>query len=140
MACLAACASAAAGAGCGGSDAAPRKGQAPPVSSEQRGVLGTVDALQSASRRGDGRAICADLFTPQLVRSIENASKRSCAEEVRARVFSPRAELAVGRDIAVSGDRGTAVVRDQDDNVSKLFLVKRTGRWRIDRVQPQKAP
>jgi hypothetical protein len=103
-------------------------------------VLGTVDALQRASRQGDGRAICTQVFTRQLVRSIESAAKRSCAKEVRARVFSPRAAFSVGRHIAVTGNRGSAVIRDQAGNVSKLFLVKQGGRWRIDRVQPQKAP
>ena len=138
---LAACACAAPLASCGGSDEAPGNGQAPPaISPEQRGVLGTVDTLQRASRHGDGRAICTQVFTRRLVRSIESAAKRSCAEEVRARVFSPRAKFSVGRHIAVTGNRGSAVIRDQAGNVSKLFLVKQGGRWRIDRVQPQTAP
>jgi hypothetical protein len=141
MAGLAVCGSAAAAAGCGGSNAEQSGQQAPSaLPAAQREVLGVVDALQRASRRGDGRTICADIFTPQLARSIATAAKRSCAKEVRARVFSPRAQFSVARDIAVTGERSTAIIRDQSGNVSKLFLVKQGGRWRIDRVEPQKAP
>ena len=137
---LAACVAAVAVGGCGGSDSAPSKQASRTIPAGQRDILSTVDALQRASRRGDGKVICADIFTPQLVRSIERGAKRSCAKEVRAHVFSPDAEFSVGRNVAVTGDRGTAVIRDQDANVSQLFLVKQGGRWRIDRVQPQKAP
>ena len=67
-----------------------------------------------------------DLFTPQLVKSVEASAKRSCAKEVRKRMFAPDAEISVGRDIKVTGDRGTAVVREQNGNVSKLSLVRQS--------------
>jgi hypothetical protein len=82
--------------------------------------------------------ICGDLFTAQLVESVEAASKRSCAKEVRKRLFTPDAEISVGRDITVKGDRGTAVVREQNGNVSTLSLLKQSSQWRIDRVAPVK--
>ena len=130
-------------AGCGSSDngspstpkaSAPKPVQAVTVS--ERGILATVDALQTASRKGDGRAVCVDLFTPQLVKSVEAVAKRSCAKEVRKRMFAPDAEISVGRDIKVTGDRGTAVVREQNGNVSKLSLVRQSAEWRIDGVRP----
>lgn len=128
-------------AGCGSSDkaspAAPKP--APAISGSARGVLATVDALQTASRKGDGRAVCVDLFTPQLVKSVEAAAKRSCAKEVRKRMFAPDAEISVGRDIKVTGDRGTAVVREQNGNISKLSLVRQSAQWRIDGVTPEKS-
>lgn len=128
-------------AGCGSSDngspAAPKT--APAVTVGERGILATVDALQTASRKGDGRAVCVDLFTPRLVKSVEASAKRSCAKEVRKRMFAPDAEISVGRDIKVSGDRGTAVVREQNGNISKLSLVRQSAQWRIDGVVPQKA-
>ena len=113
---------------------AVRPKPAPALTGSERGILATVDALQTASRKGDGRAVCADLFTPELVKSVEATAKRSCAKEVRKRMFAPDAEISVGRDIKVTGDRGTAVVREQNGNVSKLSLVKQSSQWRIDRV------
>jgi hypothetical protein len=130
-------------AGCGGSDdgspAAPKASTpktAPAVTVSERGILATVDALQTASRKGDGRAVCVDLFTPQLVKSVEASAKRSCAKEVRKRMFAPDAEISVGRDIKVTGNRGIAVVREQNGNVSKLSLVRQSAQWRIDGVRP----
>ena len=51
-------------------------------------------------------------------------------------MFAPDAEISVGRDIKVTGDRGTAVVREQNGNVSKLSLVRQSAQWRIDGVTP----
>src|SRR5215210_5479402 len=109
-------------AGCGGADKpAPSKQKpAQSVSNDERGVLATVDALQTASRKGDGQAICTDLFTPKLVKSVEAAAKRSCATEVRKNLFDPNAEIAVGRDVKVAGARGQAVIREQNGHVSTL--------------------
>lgn len=127
-------------AACGGSDKPPAEQASPAtVSSDQRGVLDTIDALQAASRKGDGQAICRGIFTPELSRSVAAAAKRSCAGEVRSKLFSPQAEISVSRDIQLNGNQATAMVRDQNGRVSKLFMVKRGGRWQIDRVQPQPA-
>jgi hypothetical protein len=127
-------------AGCGGSDEKPATAKTPSasVSGNQRSILATVDALQTASRKGDGQKVCAELFTPQLAKSVEAAANRSCAQEVRRSMFTPDAELSVGRNIDVTGDRGTAVIQEQNGNVSKLSFVKQSGQWRIDRVTPQK--
>jgi hypothetical protein len=128
-------------AGCGGSGEPSPTVQKPshPVSADERGILATVDALQAASRKGDGRTVCGDLFTPQLVRSIEASAKRSCAKEVGKRLFAPETTISVGKDIKVTADRATAVIRESNGNVSTLFLVKRNARWRIDRVTPLKS-
>jgi len=127
-------------AGCGGSEKpatqAPVQSRVP---GDERGVLQTIDALQTASRKGDGQTICADIFTPQLARAVRAAAKRSCAAEVREKLFSPDAELSIGRDIKVNGDQATAVVREQNGHVSKLFMLRRGDRWQIDRVRPQRA-
>jgi hypothetical protein len=127
-------------AGCGGSDkpAAHPEGR-PTISGDQRGILETIEALQTASRKGDGKTICGEIFTPKLVRSVEAAAKRSCPEEVRERLFSPEAEISVSRDIRVNGEQATAVVREQNGRVSRLFMVRRANRWQIDRVEPQRA-
>lgn len=127
-------------AGCGGADKPSAGSQATPgVSGDQRGVLETVDALQTASRKGDGKTICSQIFTRALAASVEKAAKRSCPQEVRQRLFDPNAEISVGRDIHVKGSAATTVIREQNGHVSKLYLVKQGGRWRIDRVVPQKS-
>jgi hypothetical protein len=127
--------------GCGGSDKQPAPAEKPSasVSGNERGILATVDALQTASRKGNGQKVCADLFTPRLAKSVAAAAKRSCAQEVRRNIFTPDAEISVGRQIEVVGNRGTAVIREQNGNVSKLSFVKQSGEWRIDRVTPQKS-
>jgi hypothetical protein len=138
---LAALAAVTALAACGSSEtkSPPPDKASQPVTGDERGILGTVDALQSASRKGDGQAICRDLFTAQLVESVRTSAKRSCATEVRQRLFTPDAAIAVDRAIKVTGGQGTAVVREQNGNVSTLSLVKQSGgQWRIDRVIARK--
>jgi hypothetical protein len=110
---------------------------APSVSADQRGVLRTVDALESASRRGDGKTICRELFTSALVRSIQTAAKRRCATEVKRHLFSPNAQISVQRGVQVKGKRATAVVREQNGNFSTLVLREQRGRWRINSVVPR---
>jgi hypothetical protein len=130
-------------AGCGGSGEPSSSVQKPPVSKpshpvsqDERGILATVDALQTASRKGDGRTVCGDLFTAPLVRSIEASTTRSCAKEVHEHLFAPDSTISVGKDIKVTADRATAVISESSGNVSTLFLVKRDAQWRIYRVTP----
>jgi len=118
---------------CGGSDE-PRERTQPVVQDEQRAVLGVVDELRAASRRGDAEAICSELFSRSLARSITRAAGRSCADEVRARFVSPDAEISVGREIRVTGQRATAVIREANGRQSALHLRMEDGGWRIDRV------
>jgi hypothetical protein len=54
-------------------------------------------------------------------------------------LFSRDAALSVARNIEVVGNRGTAVVHEQNGNVSKLSLIKLDARWRIDRVTASNA-
>jgi hypothetical protein len=109
------------------------------VSGDQRSVLATVDALEAASRHGDGDAICANLFTAKLAKSIGAAANRSCGEEVRERLFSPDAALAVNREIRVTGNRSSAIVREGNGNVSRLSFVKRNAVWRIAGIEAQRS-
>jgi hypothetical protein len=134
-------ATALAAAGCGGSDK-PASTQpsttTQPLSLEgdQRGVLETIDALQTAAGEDESAKICADLFTAKLRRSIEAASKRSCASEVRTRLFDPKTSISVQRDFQVDGAKATAVIRDQSGRSSTLHLVRQGDVWRIDRLTP----
>jgi hypothetical protein len=126
-------------AGCGSSNNSPAgsTAAAPTANSDQRRILATVDALQAASHKGDGESICGHLFTASLVRSIERASKRSCPQEVRQHLFSRNEEISVSRDIRVSAAGASAVIREQNGNVSTLFFVKQGSGWRITRVTPK---
>ena len=121
----------------GGSDRKSTSTTATPAaSSEQRSVVATIDQLQQATQQGDAKKICNEIFSESLARSIKTAAKRSCATEVRERLITPHERISVGRDIRVSGDRATAVIREQNGNTSTLFLVKQGGRWRIERLRP----
>jgi hypothetical protein len=120
--------------GCGSSDDEQTNGT---VRDDQRGILATVDVLQTASQAGDGGKICSNVFTKSLVHSVETASRRACATEVRKNLFKPGESISVERSITVKGDTGTAVIREQNGNVSTLHLVKQAGAWRIDRVTPR---
>ena len=124
---------------CGGSDAKNKATTPKPAtaaSSGQRSVVATIDELQQAAQQGNARKICGEIFTRKLARSIRAAAKRSCAVEVRERLLTPRERISVGRDIRVSGDHATAVIREQNGNTSTLFLVKQGGRWKIERLRP----
>lgn len=121
-------------AGCGGSDDEQTTAA---VQDDQRGILATVDALQTASQAGDGAKICSSVFTKSLVRSIEKASKRACAAEVEEKLFKAGESISAERGITVAGNAGTAVIREQNGNVSTLHLVRQGDAWRIDRVTPR---
>jgi hypothetical protein len=119
--------------GCGGDDGAKER---PGVSGDQAAILGTVDALQAASRRGDAGEICTKLFARSLVRSIERASKQSCQKEVSETLTSRDAQLSVERQINVKGSRATATVREKGGDASTVRFVKVGGRWRVERIEP----
>ena len=124
-------------AGCGDGEkkgTEPKPG--PPVPAERRGVFEAVDALQAASRDGDGDRICDDIFTPTLAKSVKAAAGASCAKEVKGNLFSQDVSLAVGRDVRIDGDRAVASVMDQTGKVSKLSMRKQGERWRVDAVTP----
>ena len=117
---------------CGGSDDKP----APNSSDDTRGILATVDALQTASRQRDARRICQELFTDALAKSIRDASEHTCEAEVRETLTSPDARLSVSRDVDVKGSHATATVREQNGKTSTVSFVKDGDRWRIERVTP----
>ena len=127
-------------AACGGSDESrDRDTPDSAVRDDQRAVLATVDDLRAASRRGDAQAICEEVFTRSLARSITKTAGRGCVEEVRERYVSSDAEISVGRSIKVTGDRATAVIREAEGGQSTLHLRREDGRWRIDSVEPARA-
>lgn len=122
--------------GCGGSD--PKK-PAPAASTDQREILETVDALQTASRQDDARTICREIFTRNLARSVQSASKHSCEAEVHDSLTSPDAQLSIARKIEIKGSQATTTIRERNGNTSAITFLKESGRWRIERVTPVKS-
>jgi hypothetical protein len=125
--------SVAAGGGCGGGDA-----KKPPAATdpERAAVTRVLADLEAASRAGDGKRICNDIFTVKLADSItRSAASGSCAREVRSNLFSPETRIDVKRIDVTAPSDATAIVTEQNGNTSKVFLVKQAGQWRIRGVQ-----
>jgi hypothetical protein len=120
--------------GCGG-DEAPKP---TPMPNPERGaVIRVLADLQDASRAGDGKRICSDIFTVKLANSITRSSDSgSCAKEVRRKLFSPQTRFTVKSVVVAEPSDATAVVSEQNGNTSKVFLVKQAGQWRIRGVEP----
>jgi hypothetical protein len=109
-------------------------------SSDSDAVKGVLTDLQSASQEGDGTRICDELFTPKLAALISRSAKSgNCATEVKAKLFSPKAEIDVESVDVPDGANATATVKEANGNVSKVFLVKQDGQWRIRSVTPAAA-
>ncbi len=125
--------------GCGSSDDTTSTATVPAVQAQERGIIDTVDALQTAARAGHGRQVCTTLFTLRLAQSIAGASKQSCAAEVKQNLFKSSTSISVGRDITVKGKTATAVIQEQNGNLSTLRLLNRRGVWKIDSVTPKTA-
>ena len=105
--------------------------------SDSDAVNQVLTDLQSASRDGDGSRICDEIFTPKLAASVSrNAKSGNCAKEVKAKLFSPDAEIDVEKIDLPDESSATATVKEANGNVSKVFLVKQDGQWRIRGVTP----
>jgi len=100
-------------------------------------VRGVMTNLQAASRQGDGAKICNEIFTPKLADSVTSSAKKgSCAKEVKAKVFSPEAQIIV-EDVNVSDDANAmAKIKEANGKTSTVYLVKQGGQWRVRSVKP----
>jgi hypothetical protein len=103
--------------------------------SDRDAVAQVMSDLQTASREGDGERICNQIFTPKLSNSVTRSSASgSCATEVKAKLFSPDAKIEVQHIDVPDESNATATVKEANGNVSTVFLVKQSGRWRIRSV------
>ncbi len=104
---------------------------------QEGAVRGVMTDLQTASREGDSARICNQIFTPKLADSVTSSAKSgSCAKEVKAKVFSPKAEITV-EDVTVSdAANAEATIKEQNGKTSNVFLIKQSGQWRIRSVKP----
>lgn len=106
-------------------------------SSDRDAVDQVMSDLQSASQEGDGTRICDEIFTPKLAALVSRSSKSGkCATEVKAKLFSPKAKLDVQNIDLPDDSSATATVKEANGNVSKVYLVKQDGQWRIRSVTP----
>ena len=121
-------------AGCGG-DNKPT-GDTSTKSDNQTAVKQVMADLQAASRAGDGNRICTQIFTPKLADSVTKSSTTgSCAKEVKQKLFSRKAQITVQNVDVPNPANATATIKEANGNVSNVFLVKQSGRWRIRSVQ-----
>ena len=129
-----------AGCGSGSSDTSAKKTPAvdPAVkTADNTAVKQVMTDLQTASRAGDGKRICTQIFTPKLANSVTTSAKSgSCAKEVRKKLFSRKAQIAVQNVDLPNAANATAVIKEANGNTSTVFLVKQSGRWRIRSVGP----
>jgi hypothetical protein len=117
-------------AACGGSPATTQK------RTDADAVRQVLTDLQTASRAGDGRRICTQIFTPKLADSVtKSASSGSCATEVKRKLFSPNEKITVENVDVTDPANATATVKEANGNRSTVFLVKQSDRWRIRSVQ-----
>ena len=118
--------------GCGGSDDDASARQA----GDEASVRRVLSDLQAAAVAGDGKQICAEIFTPKLATSVTTSSTSgSCAKEVRRNLFTPTTKLTV-QSVAVADEaNATARVEEASGTVSTVYLVRQSGRWRIRSIQ-----
>jgi hypothetical protein len=123
--------------GCGGSSKSNKTTTTAQSSADKAAVTQVLSDLQAASRAGDGKRICNEIFTPKLADSVTASAKSgSCAKEVKAKLFSPKAKISVGQVTISDPVDALAVITEASGNTSKVFLVKQSNRWRIRSVQP----
>jgi hypothetical protein len=122
--------------GCGGGDAPAGKTAVNPTAAAQVAVRQVLADLQTASRVGDGKRICGQIFTPKLADSVTKSAKSgSCATEVKAKLFSKNADIAVENVDVSNAVNASATITETSGNTSTVFLVKQSGRWRIRSVE-----
>lgn len=119
-------------AGCGSGSKADSS-NASRFDGDKRDVAGVVDQLVSASRDGDEKLICRELFAPALAAQI-GARSGGCEREVGREVVDPNAKYVVG-DVRVQGTRAAALVRDRKGAESLLSLVRDGAVWKIARIR-----
>ena len=119
-------------AGCGGDD---EETNADRFDGDEANVAAVVDEFAEGGREGDGERVCGEIFSEELAKSVERASKQSCAAEVEENLPEDEYELTVD-DIRIEGDAATATVTDQDENRSVLYMAKDGDEWRVMRVTP----
>ena len=107
------------------------------ASADEQAVRKVMADLQTAAREGDGKQICTEIFTVKLAGSVRKASKsKSCAKEVKTKVFSPKAKINVKKVTVGNSGNARATITEANGKTSNVFLVKQGGKWRVRGVRP----
>jgi hypothetical protein len=120
-------------AGCGGGGSGIGGPNAKNYSGEEKNAAQVVDDLVTAAHANKPQDICTKIFTPGLAAAITARNRRPCAQTVAKQLVSPKEQITVTQ-LHLSGDQGTATVREQNQNLSQLQLLKQNGAWRINGV------
>jgi hypothetical protein len=101
-------------------------------------IAEVVDELQSAGRSKDAAKICGEIFSASLAERFR-AGGRDCVDEVGEAVDDADDYDLDVRDVTVTGNTATAVVRQGDDPpVTATFEFERLrGDWRATSLSGQ---
>jgi hypothetical protein len=121
--------------GCGGGDDGDKPGKnAKRYFGDQRDVAQVVDNLVAASRAGDTKKICSEIFTARLAKSIGAQAGGSCEAQVKNQLAQPNEDITI-QQLALSGTRALATVKEQTQKTSRLVFVRVGDSWRLDAIQ-----
>jgi outer membrane lipoprotein-sorting protein len=101
---------------------------------DQEAVAQTVEDLQSASKKHDGKKICSSLLAPALVTQIKTASKAACDKAVKDRLDDADSYELQVQKVTITGTTASAVVKSEAGDKSRtdtLALVKDGAVWKI---------
>ena len=121
-------------AGCGGGKHESPGKNAKRYFGDQRAVAQVVDDLGAASRSGDTKRICSEIFSAQLAKSVAAQAGGSCEAEVKKQLVTQNEDITV-QQLAISGSRALATVKEQSGKTSRLVFTHQDGSWRIDSIQ-----
>lgn len=97
---------------------------------EEKQVAQVVEDLQAAGEKKDAGEICSRILAPELVDEL-SAPGRSCTQEVDEALDDAESFALDVEDVQISGSGATARVKDGDDAVREVRLVKQGAAWKI---------
>jgi hypothetical protein len=100
----------------------------------QRSVAKAVEDLESAGKDRDANKICGQLLAGSLIRTIERASKRTCADALDKRLDDVDAFALDVDKVTVQGTTATVRVTSdagKSDRADTLRLVREGRNWKI---------
>jgi hypothetical protein len=101
---------------------------------DQQAVAQTVEDLQTASKRGDGKKICSSLLAPALVAQIKTSSKAACDKAVKDALKDADSYEMQVQKVTITGTTAAAVVKSEASDqhrIDTLQLVKDGGAWKL---------
>jgi hypothetical protein len=121
-------------AGCGGDDKPEPGKNAKHYFGDQRDVAQVVDDLVGASRSGDTKRICSEIFTDRLEKTIGAQAGGSCEAQVKRQLAHPTEDITI-QQLAISGTRALVTVKEQTQKTSRLVFARVGDSWRLDAIQ-----